>query len=111
MDYLEPRLKQFLPSDVPRYPLPWHSSDWNDQSCPHYSTEQYARYLLDALAGDERRSDLRRAYRFFTLHDTLFDKERVTAKWILIEATKRHMYVLPPARVESLRTTKTFKGI
>lgn len=73
-------------------------------------TEDYARILLDVLAGDERRSDLRRMYRFFLVHDKPNDGLRQTARWMLIEALKQYWHVFPAYRVAVLRNSKTLKG-
>lgn len=101
MDYLEPQLKRFLPTVAPKYPLPWH--DWGEAvSHRHLETHHYARIMLDALAGDERRAPLRRVYRFYRLHAQMYDKERTTALWMLIEALKEYMHILAPGVAKSL---------
>ena len=100
------RVTRYIPRMTPERPLPWHNHDNRYPDRPHVKTEQYARYILDALAGDERRSDLRHVYRFFMTHQKPAATWHVTARWALIEAVKRYMYVLPPQRINDYLASK-----
>lgn len=107
----DPMLRQFMSPTTPPHPLPWHNHNNEHGPRDHLTTEKYARILLDALAGDERRVPLRRVYRFFMIHDQPFDSWRTTSRWMLIEAMMRYMYVLPPNIAHTLKDCKSFKEI
>jgi hypothetical protein len=110
---LDPLVQNYLPRWKPKFPLPWHNHDISaqnyggvphDDSRPHLTTERYARLMLDALAGDDRRKDLRRVYRFQLKHGGPSGPWQVTAHHCIIEAVRRYSAILPPQVFKDYRT-------
>lgn len=98
-------VRRYLHKGKPKLPLPWHNHDLRtlnqgrrpkDPSRPHLTTERYARIMLDALAGDDRRAELRRVYRFYKCHTRPLDVWQTDCHWALIECVREYSKVLPP---------------
>ncbi len=77
--------------DRPQQPYPWHPDHNNEGT----STLHYARMLLDALAGDERRTEFRRVYRLFQLHQVPNDVWKNPSYYMLVMACIDFADILP----------------
>ncbi len=105
MDLRDPRLNQFIMKERPPHPLKWHTHDMSKER-PHYTTQVYVRILLDFLQGDERRSVLRRVYRFYRKNCGPNGYFKVASHWILIEAANDYSHILPPDLVPAAYTPR-----
>ncbi len=81
----------YLKPDKRPMPYPWHPTDVREGT----STLFYARMLLDALSGDDRRTDLRKVYRIFQNHQKEGDAWKDASYRMLAEICHDHCDVLP----------------
>ena len=75
-------LRRYLNIETPEGPHPWYGGG----HCAGTSTYHYAKTVLDALAGDDRRKDVRRVYRLFKKHQQKNDQWRVPTYKMLVYA-------------------------
>lgn len=83
---------EYTPAVRPSMPYPWQP--YHDRN-GGVSTVHYARMVLDALAGDDRRKDLRRLYRMYIEYVKSGDLWRNASYYMLVEALYR-LYDLFP---------------
>ncbi len=91
MDYKLVQKYLVKTEDRPLQPYPWHP----DQDNTGTSTLHYARMLLDALAGDERRTEFRRVYRLFRIHQKAGDFWKNPSYFMLVEVCLDFCDILP----------------
>ena len=86
-------VQKYLKPESERHnvPLPWYPM--NDRQGT--TTIDYARLLLDALAGDERRKDIRKLYRLFQTHRRIGGHWKNPSYHMLVEACWEHHRTLP----------------
>jgi len=84
-------VQKYLTPDRRDSPLPWHPTEFHTGT----STEHYALMLLNALAGDERRTELRRVFRLYKCHQKAGDNWKNATYYMLIEACWEFHDILP----------------
>lgn len=91
MDY--ELVQKYLSGERPAMPHPWHPD--NDREGT--TTLHYVRMLLDALAGDDRRTELRKLWRLYKIHQKPNDQWRNATFFMLVSACFNYCDLLPYA--------------